>query len=113
MPRRSAWPATDATSSSSSTKPTYCALLFDQLRLLLNQKRDSASTIIVVLLGQPDLAHKLRFAPDGAPYQRIAIRYQLPPFDLEETAGTIKRHPRVAGFPIPDTILAIPSSCTP
>jgi type II secretory pathway predicted ATPase ExeA len=71
--------------------------LFDQLRFLLNQDMDSASAITLVLLGQPDLAHKLRFAPYEALYQRIAIRYQLPPFDLEETAGYIKHHLRVAG----------------
>ncbi|MEA3377539.1 MAG: AAA family ATPase [Chloroflexota bacterium] len=72
--------------------------LFDQLRFLLNQDMDSASTITLVLLGQPDLAHKLRFAPYEALYQRIAVRYHLPPFDLEETAAYIKHHLRVAGF---------------
>ena len=57
---------------------------------------DSASTITLVLLGQPDLAHKLSFAPYEALYQRIAVRYQLPPFNLEETAGYVKHHLRVA-----------------
>ena len=75
------------------------AELFDQLRFLLNQDMDSTSSLTLVLLGQPDLAHKLRFAPYEALYQRIAIRYQLPPFDLEETAGYIKHHLRVAGHP--------------
>ncbi len=70
--------------------------IFDQLRFLLNQEMDSASLITLVLLGQPDLAHKLRFAPYEALYQRIAIRYHLSPFDLEETAGYIKHHLRVA-----------------
>jgi type II secretory pathway predicted ATPase ExeA len=54
--------------------------------------QEAANTL--VLLGQPDLAHKLRFAPYEALYQRIAVRYQLPPFDLEETAGYIKHHLR-------------------
>jgi len=72
--------------------------LFDQLRFLLNQEMDSASSITLVLLGQPELAHKLRFAPYEALYQRIAVRYQIPPFDLEETAGYVKHHLRVAGF---------------
>ena len=72
--------------------------LFDQLRFLLNQGMDSISSVTLVLLGQPDLGHKLRFAPYEALYQRIAVRYQLPPFDLEETAGYIKHHLRVAGF---------------
>ena len=72
--------------------------LFDQLRFLLNQDMDSASSVTLVLLGQPHLAHRLRFAPYEALHQRIAIRYQLSPFDLEETAGYIKHHLRVAGF---------------
>jgi len=72
--------------------------LFDQLRFLLNQEMDSASAITLVLLGQPELAHKLRFAPYEALYQRIAVRYQIPPFDLEETAGYIKHHLRVADW---------------
>jgi type II secretory pathway predicted ATPase ExeA len=36
--------------------------------------------------------------PYEALYQRIAVRYQIPPFDLEETAGYVKHHLRVAGF---------------
>ena len=59
---------------------------------------DSASPLTLVLLGQPDLAHKLRFAPYEALHQRIAVRYHLRPFDLEETAGYIKHHLRVAGY---------------
>jgi type II secretory pathway predicted ATPase ExeA len=72
--------------------------LFDQLRFLLNEDMDSASLMSLVLLGQPDLAHKLRFAPYEALHQRIAVRYHLKPFDLEETAGYIKHQLRTAGF---------------
>jgi type II secretory pathway predicted ATPase ExeA len=71
--------------------------LFDQLRFLLNDDMDSASLLSLVLLGQPDLAHKLRFAPYEALNQRIAVRYHLHPFDLEETAAYVKHHLRVAG----------------
>jgi general secretion pathway protein A len=71
--------------------------LFDQLRFLLNDDMDSASLITLVLLGQPDLARKLRFAPYEALHQRIAVRFHLKPFDLEETAGYIKHHLRIAG----------------
>jgi type II secretory pathway predicted ATPase ExeA len=71
--------------------------LFDQLRFLLNDQMDSASLIALVLLGQPDLAHKLRFAPYEALHQRIAVRFHLKPFDLEETAGYAKHHLRIAG----------------
>ena len=72
--------------------------LLDQLRFLLNSEMDSASLITLVLLGQPDLAHKLRFAPYEALYQRIAVRFHLKPFDLEETAGYIKHHLHIAGY---------------
>jgi type II secretory pathway predicted ATPase ExeA len=66
---------------------------------------DSASLITLVLLGQPGtlwvLTHKLRFAPYEALYealyQRIAVRFHLKPFDLEETAGYIKHHLHIAG----------------
>ncbi len=72
--------------------------IFDQLRFLLNADFDSASYLTLVLLGQPDLAQKLTFAPYHALQQRIAVRYQLTPFDLEETAAYVKHHLRVAGF---------------
>ena len=72
--------------------------LFDQLRFLLNDDFDSTSQLTLVLLGQPDLAHKLRFAPFRALHQRLAVRYHLRPFDLEESAAYVKHHLRVAGF---------------
>jgi len=72
--------------------------LFDQLRFLLNADMDATSLLTLVLLGQPDLAHKLRFAPYEALHQRIAVRYHLKPFDLQETAGYIKHHLQVAGY---------------
>ena len=72
--------------------------LFDQLRFLLNHDFDSSSQLTLVLLGQPDLAQKLTFAPYRALHQRLAVRYQLSPFDLEETAAYVKHHLRVAGF---------------
>jgi type II secretory pathway predicted ATPase ExeA len=71
--------------------------IFDQLRFLLNDDFDSSSPLTLVLLGQPDLAHLLRFAPFQALHQRLAVRYYLRPFDLEETAAYVKHHLRVAG----------------
>jgi type II secretory pathway predicted ATPase ExeA len=71
---------------------------------------DSASLLTLVLLGQPDLAHKLRFAPFEALSQRIAVRYHLKPFDLQETAAYVKHHLRVAGHQEPifsDSFLAL------
>jgi general secretion pathway protein A len=84
--------------------------IFDQLRFLLNDEMDSASLLTLVLLGQPDLAHKLRFAPFEALSQRIAVRYHLNPFDLQETAAYVKHHLLVAGRQEPvfsDSFLAL------
>ena len=75
--------------------------IFDQLRFLLNDSMDSASLLTLVLLGQPDLAQLLRFAPYQALHQRIAVRYHLRPFDLQETVAYIKHHLRIAGAQAP------------
>ena len=72
--------------------------IFDQLRFLLNDDFDSTSLLTLVLIGQPDLSAKLRFSPYQALNQRIALRYALPPLDLEETAAYVKHHLRVAGY---------------
>ena len=72
---------------------------------------DSASLISLVLLGQPDLAHKLRFAPYEALHQRIAVRFHLKPFDLEETAGYVKHHLRIAGCQSPIFSDSFPGWC--
>lgn len=73
--------------------------LFDQLRFLLNDDLDANSLLTLILVGQPDLAAKLRFAPYQALHQRIAVRYALPPLDLAETAAYVKHQLSVAGYP--------------
>lgn len=72
--------------------------LLEQLRFLLNNEMDSVSLITLILLGQPGLAQKLRFAPYEALYQRISVRFHLKPLDLTETAGYITHHLRIAGY---------------
>ncbi len=71
--------------------------LFDQLRFLLNSDMDSSSPLLLILLGQPALALKLRFAPFDALQQRIGISFHLPPFDLENSLAYIKHHLLIAG----------------
>jgi len=71
--------------------------LFDQLRFLLNADMDSASRLMLILLGQPDLALKLRFAPFDALRQRLGVSFHLTPFDLETTIAYVKHHLLVAG----------------
>jgi type II secretory pathway predicted ATPase ExeA len=75
--------------------------LFDQLRFLLNDDVDANSLLTLVLVGQPDLAAKLRFAPYQALNQRIAVRYALPPLDLAETAAYVKHQLLIAGYTNP------------
>ena len=72
--------------------------LFDQLRFLLNDDFDANSLLTLILVGQPDLAAKLRFAPYQALNQRIAVRFSLPPLDLEETAAYLKHHLLIADY---------------
>ncbi len=72
--------------------------LFDQLRFLLNDDFDANSLLTLVLLGQPDLSAKLKFAPYLALNQRIAVRFTLLPLDLAETAAYIKHHLHVVDF---------------
>jgi type II secretory pathway predicted ATPase ExeA len=59
---------------------------------------DDTDLLTPVLLGQPDLAHKLRVAPLPTLPQRIAVRSHLKPNDLEESAGYVKHHLRVVGI---------------
>lgn len=73
--------------------------ILDQLRFLLNAEMDSTSLLQLVLLGHPELGTRLRFAPYEALYQRLGVRYHLPPMDLAETAQYVKHHLRVAGGP--------------
>ncbi|MFQ5854315.1 MAG: hypothetical protein ACE5LU_01535 [Anaerolineae bacterium] len=58
---------------------------------------DAATPFTLILLGQPELRHKLKAPPYEALRQRIGVRFHLPLLDLEETAGYIKHHLRIAG----------------
>ena len=58
---------------------------------------DSTSPFAGILVGQPALARQLRMGIFAALDQRIAVRYQLKPLDLVETAGYLKHHLALAG----------------
>ena len=64
----------------------------EELRLLTNADMDSTSPFAGLLVGQPALARQLRMGIFAALDQRIAIRYQLKPMDIAETAGYLKHH---------------------
>jgi type II secretory pathway predicted ATPase ExeA len=58
---------------------------------------DARSPFACVLLGQPTLRRRIRLGAFAALDQRIALRYELAGMDLQETAGYVTHHLRLAG----------------
>ena len=56
---------------------------FEEIRLLLNFQLNNRFLMTVILLGQPELRHKVKSIEQLD--QRIALKYHLTPFDMEET----------------------------
>lgn len=71
--------------------------LLEEVRLLTNLQTSSGSALTVVLVGQPELAVRLNEERLRQLKQRIALRCELAPFDLKETAAYIATRARVAG----------------
>ena len=69
----------------------------EELRMLTNCQMDSRSPLSLVLLGQPQLRRYLRVSTFAALDQRIALRYELPGMDLQETASYVHHHLELAG----------------
>lgn len=84
--------------------------LLHELRFWLNTDMDAATSFTLILLGQPDLRHRLQLKDFEALDQRIHVRYHLSPFDLAESAQYIKHHLRVVGAersPFSDDFIAV------
>src|SRR5262249_47277191 len=71
--------------------------LLEELRLLANAGNDRQRALTLVLVGQPELAERLNDASLRQLKQRIALRAELAPFTLKETAGYIASRITVAG----------------
>jgi type II secretory pathway predicted ATPase ExeA len=69
----------------------------EELRLLTNAEMDSQSPFALLLIGQPTLARQLRLGVFAALDQRIAMRYQLSPMDLGESAQYLRHHLALVG----------------
>lgn len=69
--------------------------LFEELRLLLNFQTNDAFLVTLVLMGQPELRQKVDRIPQLS--QRIAIRYHLATFTLEDTRAYMNARLLVAG----------------
>jgi type II secretory pathway predicted ATPase ExeA len=75
-------------------------LTHDQLegvRMLTNHDMDSRSPFACLLVGQPTLRRKIKLGVLAALDQRIAVRYHMRGMTLEETAGYLRHHLRLAG----------------
>ena len=75
---------------------------FDEVRLLMNYQMNDRFLLTLVLLGQPELRERVSRIPQLM--QRIAVRYHLERFDLEETQAYI--HGRLAAAGCTRTVFA-------
>lgn len=71
--------------------------LLEELRLLTNAGNDLNRSLTLVLAGQPEIADRLNRAGLRQLKQRIALRAELTPFTLKETAGYIATRITTAG----------------
>jgi general secretion pathway protein A len=71
--------------------------ILEEVRLLANIETASEKLLPLVLAGQPELAGRLNLPELRQLKQRIALRCEIGPFDLAETAAYIASRIRTAG----------------
>jgi general secretion pathway protein A len=71
--------------------------LLEQVRLLSNLETDQRKLLQIVLVGQPELRHKLDHPSMRQLRQRITVRYHLAPLSRHETGHYIRHRLHVAG----------------
>lgn len=69
--------------------------IFDEVRLLMNYQMNDRFLLTLVLLGQPELRERIARIPQLM--QRIAVRYHLERFDVEETQAYVQSRLAAAG----------------
>ncbi len=73
------------------------AEILEEVRLLTNLETTQQKLLQILLVGQPELDEKLDSVELRQLKQRISLRSQLLPLDIEETKGYIQRRLQVAG----------------
>jgi len=73
------------------------AELLEEVRLLANLETESQKLLPLVLIGQPELGARLEERSLRQLKQRVALRCEISPFQLPETAGYIASRIRTAG----------------
>ncbi len=71
--------------------------LIEEIRLLTNLQTPNGLALTVALVGQPELSVRLNEERLRQLKQRVALRCELAPLDLQETAAYIATRVRVAG----------------
>jgi hypothetical protein len=71
--------------------------LLEELRLLTNTYSPSECSLALILVGQPELAQRLKDGTLRQLRQRISLRCELRRFELKETAAYIAVRIRIAG----------------
>jgi general secretion pathway protein A len=71
--------------------------ILEEIRLLANMETPTSKLLPVVLAGQPELAARLKEPRLRQLKQRIALRCELKPLDLPDTAAYIASRIRTAG----------------
>jgi type II secretory pathway predicted ATPase ExeA len=69
----------------------------DAIRLLTNHELDTGAPFATILLGQPDLATKIRHGIMTAFDQRITVRHHMTGMNADETADYIHHHLKLVG----------------
>ena len=71
--------------------------MLEEIRLLTNLETTNEKLLQILLVGQPELDEKLDSIELRQLKQRIALRSQLLPLNLDETTGYIQRRLQLAG----------------
>jgi general secretion pathway protein A len=71
--------------------------LLEEIRLLTNTEGANGNTVAIALVGQPELGERLNEPGLRQLKQRVALRCELLPLDLNETAAYVAARVRVAG----------------
>jgi hypothetical protein len=71
--------------------------LLEEIRLLSNIETGDEKLINIFLVGQPELNEKLRDPRSRALLQRIAVRYNIPPLNADETREYMDTRWKAAG----------------
>ncbi len=70
---------------------------FTELQMITNFNMDSADPALIILAGQPHLADRLMRPHLNAFYQRIALKYHLPPLEQQDVSAFIEHHLKLKG----------------